>query len=196
MIKKYKVKIFRVLLISVILLGVNCVKSQSQEKLEELKYLSNIDSVANGKRLMELELIDNRGKLININKIESEYLVIYFWSTYCKPCLETLNKSKTLINEFENIKFVFISIDEEKSRWERLLKKRKYKGIHLYTNESKKPPISYLIYRIEFEGEKLMKYQEGVPTILLLDKDKKIIENDIKEKTSERLINFLNERVN
>ena len=98
--------------------------SQNNDDWEKRKILSNTDTIANGKKLFELELVDLKGELVKIDEIKSEYVLIYIWSTYCRPCLQTLNESSAIIEEFENIKFVFISIDDDKLRWEKLLKKK------------------------------------------------------------------------
>lgn len=187
---KIKENYLNLSLISIFIFSSHLLMSQNKSHFEDINHMSNIDAIANGKKLFKLELFNVDGELVNINKIESDYLLIYIWSTYCRPCLQTLSKSKKLVTEFENVEFVFISIDELKSRWEKLVKQKKYKGIHLYTNESNKPPISYLIYRMEYENNKLIKYQGGVPTILLIDRNKNIIENNVPQYSTEAIIDF------
>ncbi|MEZ5045014.1 MAG: thioredoxin-like domain-containing protein [Saprospiraceae bacterium] len=159
--------------------------------LERIAFLSNIDTIRNGQKLFEIELVNINGELVNIDEIKSDYTLIYIWSTYCRPCLQTLNESAAIVKEFENIEFVFISIDEDKSRWEKLLNRKGYKGIHLHTNESKKPPISYLIYRVEMENGRMISYQGGVPTVLLLDRKKNIVENNVPQYSTEAIVKFL-----
>ena len=49
---------------------------------------------------------------------------IDFWASLCKPCLEELTYVKKIINEYPQIKYIFVSIDKSKSDWLSATKKR------------------------------------------------------------------------
>lgn len=166
-------------------------RTQTTERWKEMMILSNMDTIANGKKLFGIELENLSGESVKLDELKGKYVLIYIWSTYCGPCLQTLNESSTIIEEFEDVKFVFISIDDDKSRWEKLLKRKNYGGIHLHTNQSKEPPISYLIYRIKMENDKMVSYQGGLPTVLLLDENKNIVENNVPQYSTQAIIQFL-----
>ena len=52
-------------------------------------------------------------KLIQINNISDTTLVVHFWATWCKPCIEELPNYEKLSQEFakKKIKFLMVSMD-------------------------------------------------------------------------------------
>jgi cytochrome c biogenesis protein CcmG, thiol:disulfide interchange protein DsbE len=64
----------------------------------------------------KLENID--GKYIELSKeIGSGPILISFWATWCKPCIEELSQYKTIFKEYESkgVKVIAISTDNEKT---------------------------------------------------------------------------------
>ncbi len=46
-----------------------------------------------------------------------KYTIIDFWASWCKPCIEELPYAKKIINEYPQVKYIFISTDKSKSAW-------------------------------------------------------------------------------
>jgi len=64
----------------------------------------------------KLENID--GKFVELSKeLGSGPILLSFWATWCKPCIEELTQYKTIYNEYESkgLKIFAISTDNEKT---------------------------------------------------------------------------------
>ncbi len=92
-------------------------------------------------------------------------LLISFWATWCKPCVEEMQELVKIHNEFHDKGFdiLAVSIDNEKTvaRVKSFAKAKKY-------------PFTVLL---DTNGETAQKYYVGqsVPAAFLLDKDGRII---------------------
>ncbi|WP_055446056.1 TlpA family protein disulfide reductase [Lacinutrix mariniflava] len=115
----------------------------------------------------------------NIN--ENKYILLDFWYTNCKPCLEEMPKYIPLYNKYKDKGFEIISISVDKTnkiqRWKTLIKEKGFNWLH-YLDEN---------------GTETMKLNIiSFPTTFLISSDGKIIERDIK---AEKLETFLNSKL-
>jgi thiol-disulfide isomerase/thioredoxin len=73
-------------------------------------YLSvfQVFSQSNKVRIIHFEDLQNQ-----INKVSDTTLVVHFWATWCKPCIEELPNYEKLSQEFikKKIRFVLVSMD-------------------------------------------------------------------------------------
>ena len=94
--------------------------------------------------------------------IQSEQTLVVFWASWCPRCAEELPKVNTWAKENPNTKVVAISLDEDQTAYENAIKE--------YPN---------LIHNTDLKkwGGKVVNdyYIYGTPTLVLLDKDKKIM---------------------
>lgn len=65
-------------------------------------------------------LYENKGKKILIN----------FWASWCKDCINDFPKIKQLQKEFPDVVYVFLSVDFGKPSWKKAIKKYDLKGLH------------------------------------------------------------------
>ena len=94
--------------------------------------------------------------------IQSEQTLVVFWASWCPRCAEELPKVNTWAKENPNTKVVAISLDEDQTAYENAIKE--------YPN---------LIHNTDLKkwGGKVVNdyYIYGTPTLVLIDKDKKIM---------------------
>lgn len=132
----------------------------------------------------EFPLIDlkslNNSENLNLNSIDSKYLWINFWASWCTACkyeLKEINKEK---KEFESkgIKIITVNLDEKKEKAQKFLLKNKLE-LDVYQPEGdfgKFLKIKVLPLNILMDDQrKILKKWEGYNPSLL-DELKKFIE--------------------
>ncbi|QIU92707.1 TlpA family protein disulfide reductase [Bacteroides faecium] len=108
--------------------------------------------------------------LTNIKELKGQTLLIDLWATWCTPCrlqfryLEDLHK---LLNSYQNVTSIFISIDkrEQEKVWESVV--NEMSGFHLRASESLIKDIKEKV----FDGKETML----IPRYILIDPTGKVI---------------------
>jgi len=94
--------------------------------------------------------------------IQSEQTLVVFWASWCPHCMEELPKINIWAAEHPNTKVVAISLDDDQTAYETVIKEHQ----NLMHNTDLK----------RWEGKAVNDYYiYGTPTLVLLDKDKKIV---------------------
>ncbi|MBA3286374.1 MAG: AhpC/TSA family protein [Nitrosopumilus sp.] len=85
------------------------------------------------KSLYDFNLIDTSGGIVNFSSFKDKYLVIDFWASWCKPCIDNIPAWNQLIKDYgsKNIKFISISLDEDIQKWKKSIIRHNYTGIHV-----------------------------------------------------------------
>ncbi|MGM1057531.1 MAG: TlpA family protein disulfide reductase [Bacteroidota bacterium] len=77
----------------------------------------------------------------DINSLENKTLYISFWATWCGPCRvekPILDELKKELEKKSNVVFIDISIDHNKIKWRKFLKKTNPDGLQLISNNHSK----------------------------------------------------------
>ena len=125
---------------------------------------------------------DIRGKEYTLADFRGKYVYIDMWATWCGPCRQEIPYMKALEKEFEGAEIVFLglSIDKDKQAWKKMVRSGELSGVQLYLGPQSKFQEAYRI--------------EGIPRFILLDKEGKILNNDMfrpsEEMTAQTLRNL------
>ncbi len=81
-----------------------------------------------------ISLLDFQGKVVLLN----------FWASWCRPCMRKMNQMRPMQKELEaqNIVFVNISLDRDKTAWTNSINANGFKGIHLMADGSLDSSVS------------------------------------------------------
>ena len=80
------------------------------------------------------EEYDLEGKLINLTAERGKPVFLYFWATWCKPCLQKMKFLNEVIHvDFLNDEatFIFLSLDESDLVWRATIQTNEFSGTHL-----------------------------------------------------------------
>lgn len=164
-------------------------RAQSRPSDNELKVMSNIEAIKEGRMLPDIRLPNEHGDTTKLSDFNGQHLFLNFWATWCKPCIEHMDFYKSLSKDYEkrNIKFVFISIDKDVEAAKRFIAREKIPGIHLLAGGFTTPPVSYFIIRAQWENDKLTDYDQGIPRYFMVNKERIITHSDLQNMTENEI---------
>lgn len=140
------------------------------EKVEAVKErLVHLAKYEAGKPAPVFNFIDNSGNTRNIKEFIGKVIFIDVWASWCNPCIKEIPHSKELFKKYgknEDIVFLYLSIDDDKEKWEKgLLKHKMYDG------------IQGIAYPNGFNSAFAKKYSiQSIPTFILIDKSGNFID--------------------
>jgi peroxiredoxin len=115
-----------------------------------------------GMQAPDIEFYDAQGKLQNLNRIESNTIIVAFWASWCPHCSQEMPKLNELIATKTGIKVLAISLDDDENSYKEATSK-----------------LTTMIHFSDFKkwnGKTVLDYHIGAtPSFIVLDKDKKII---------------------
>lgn len=116
---------------------------------------------------------DVDGKVWTLDDFKGKYVYIDLWATWCGPCRREFPFLKALEEEFKDAEIVFVGLctDKDKSKWEDMLRNGEVSGVQLYLGPQSKFQKAYNV--------------AGIPRFILLDKQGRIISNDMSRPSSD-----------
>ncbi|WP_347218514.1 TlpA disulfide reductase family protein [Chryseobacterium sp.] len=140
--------------------------------VSELK--NRFDSLTKGKPAPEWILESSIGKKYSLSELKGKVIFIDVWATWCIPCIRVMPEILEFQKQYNNIVFLFVSIDKDVTQWKKFLNLHpENNGINLNTENSNFEQL----YRVT-----------GVPRQILIDKDGNIIDAFVKHDELKQLL--------
>ncbi len=140
-----------------------CENEERKNKLQQA--LDFYKKTAIGATAPDIVLKDINGKTNSLYNITKDYIIVIFWQTTCPHCEEFLPEFGKYYNNDNdrNYEVYAVSIDTNTDKWKELISKSDFRWINVNENKGWDNQVmnDYNIY--------------ATPTILVLDKNKKII---------------------
>jgi len=136
-----------------------------------------------------LELVDASHAKTSIDSLlaanQGKVILLNFWASWCKPCLDAIPVFKEIISDYKNDPFVFISISTEKDYDEWISSE----GLKLKQDEA----YNYIIQ--DYYSSNYMKKHHimYMPRYILYGKDGEIIDSNAPSPEKERLRELIEE---
>ena len=122
-----------------------------------------------GERAPDFSLPNEKGETKRLSDFEGKYVLLDFWATWCKPCIQEIPYLSKAKQHFRNDDFEIISIcvdkntDVQKSIWKNTL--AKHTGYDEWTQLYENSEITLRSYKIK-----------GFPTLILVNPEGIIVE--------------------
>lgn len=145
---------------------VNVENCKDDENMEEMKKrIEKYRQLKIGKKAPAISIENMNGKETSLKDINSDYVLLVFWAGWCGHCQTILPKIENLYNMQDGnaMKVMAISLDHKEVEWKEAAEKLPGEWIHVSELKGwdSKVAEDYNIY--------------ATPTMILLDKNKKII---------------------
>ncbi|HIC8643053.1 thioredoxin-like domain-containing protein [Elizabethkingia meningoseptica] len=143
--------------------------------------LVSLNQSQKGMPFPDLNFVDSTGKTQKLSQFRGKYVVIDLWATWCQPCLEirpTFEVRARSYRYYDNIKFLSVSIDKDKSRWEKFLKTKPSKTLQWYLPNAEKFAMDYGI--------------QGIPRFIIVDPEGKIYNMNAPSPDDDNFVEILN----
>ena len=142
------------------------------------KKLDNFKKIAVGKTAPDIESRDPKGKPVRLSSLGTEYTLVLFWSSECGHCTEMLPRVKQIYDDQKVKKYEVyaVSLDTSRMEWTKFIREEKLKWINVSDLNG-------------FDSQAANEYNiYATPTMLLLDRQKKIIAKPVSYRELEEVL--------
>lgn len=108
---------------------------QSREGVEVEKVLRG-RNIKKGQEVSNFSVTDVNGEATKTSDYRGKYLLINFWASWCKPCLEEMPVITEIRKRYsaDKLEVLFITLDQDSTVSAKTVEKYKMKGVHIMGN--------------------------------------------------------------
>lgn len=139
--------------------------------------------LAKGNILPPLHAYDNQGQKVELASMHGKVIYLDLWASWCVPCIQEFPKSKKLQETYaqnNDVIFVYISLDNNKKKWTKAVKKYQLTGYQLHLNGFKHELPRYFSVN-------------GIPRYILIGKKGEIIHASAPRPGSDKIRELINQ---
>ena len=147
------------------------IEQAAQNKTKEYLMSTAATRIQPGKMAPDIEFPDPNGQMISLSSLQGKIVLLDFWASWCRPCRAENPNVVRMYNEYKDKGFEIFSfsLDQDQAKW---------------TNAIQKDGLVWNNHSSDLKGwntEVLPLYGfQGIPFTVLLDRDGKIIETNLR----------------
>lgn len=117
----------------------NCPYEEYKKVIED--FFAVAGKLGAGNEAPPFTLSDPSGRKVSLSDYKGKVVYLDFWATWCGPCVAEFPHAHSLRQEFvgKDVAFVYVSVDDDYSRWSTYVMMQGGQGIHLNTPGLKTP---------------------------------------------------------
>jgi len=122
-----------------------------------------------------LEMLDTAGKLTNLYDVNADHVLLVFWDPTCGHCKEEIPKIDSVYRanwKKHNVKIYAVLTEDQKKKWISYINKH---NLGDWINVYQTKEMADAVFASQKPGYKQLYDVIQTPTLVLLDKDKRII---------------------
>lgn len=143
----------------------------------------------------QFKLPDTLGKIVSLSDFQGEVILIEMWFTGCTGCSSFYRRFKTEIKPklaSEDFKIISINIDYEKEKWLKSIKTEQYTNSNNINLQLSQPRGKINDSQFDQFMKRYDITTNGLPFILLIGKNHKIVTQFSNYDSSEKIISIIN----
>lgn len=143
-------------------------------------------TVANGLPAPNAFFFGPDGEKKNTQDFEGKILFLDFWAMWCSPCLQQIPEILKVSEQYSNVEFLFISVDDDQNIWQEFVREKDWVKNSYWIGEDDEHPLYPFIYQdlagsemfqeLELEGSNSIMIV--LPTHVMISKEGIILSND------------------
>lgn len=136
-----------------------------------------------GDKVASLDFTALNGQKITSDFSFEPFILLEFWGTWCKPCIEGIPALKVLYRKNkERVSLISVAYDKDIDKVRNFVKNNDLDGLHTFAQQGQKDEDS-LIEKLQIDA---------YPTFILLDKNFTILARGTSEKALKEIENIIN----